>query len=138
MVYKVKSDEHGNVSRYKARFVGKGFMQRYTIDYHESRSAVTDMNTVRTLVAIAAQTRERLSTIDIKNAFVSAALPENERVFLDLPKNLDVLRAMDSAGILMAARGERKRHSPPGGCRHSQCCFSLALSALMSSSAYLV
>ena len=96
MVYKVKSDEHGNVSRYKARFVGKGFMQRYTIDYHESRSAVTDMNTVRTLVAIAAQTRERLSTIDIKNAFVSAALPENERVFLDLPKNLDVLRAMDS------------------------------------------
>jgi hypothetical protein len=37
-IYKVKSDTAGAVSRFKARFVAKGFSQRAGLDYTETLS----------------------------------------------------------------------------------------------------
>ena len=94
MVYKAKSNAEGTLSRRKSRFVGKGFLQKKYQDYFESRSSVTEYITVRALMAIATQMKADLRAYDIKNAFVSATLPECEQVYLDLPKNTDILRKM--------------------------------------------
>ena len=94
MVYKAKSNAEGSLSRRKSRFVGKGFLQKKYQDYFESRSSVTEYITVRALIAIATQMKAELRAYDIKNAFVSAALPECEQVYLDLPKNTDILRKL--------------------------------------------
>ncbi len=35
-VFKVKTDEAGNIEKYKARYVAKGFMQVQGLDFHET------------------------------------------------------------------------------------------------------
>ena len=52
-VYKIKTRSDGSVKRYKARLVGKGFSQKYSIDYEETFAHVAKMTTVHAVIAIA-------------------------------------------------------------------------------------
>jgi hypothetical protein len=53
-IYKVKSDTVGDVSRFKARFVAKGWSQRVGLDYTETLSPIIRMPNLRLILAIAA------------------------------------------------------------------------------------
>jgi hypothetical protein len=53
-VFKVKRDEHGAVSKHKARLVVKGYAQRHGIDYDEVFAPVARLDSVRLLIALAA------------------------------------------------------------------------------------
>ena len=50
-VYKVKVNPKGEVVRYKARLVARGFLQRQGIDYEEVFAPVARLETVRVVVA---------------------------------------------------------------------------------------
>ena len=54
-VYKTKLNEYGVVDRYKARLVVKGYSQQYGVDYTEVFAPVARMETIRLVVALAAQ-----------------------------------------------------------------------------------
>ena len=54
-VYKVKRDEHGAIVKYKARLVAHGFVQRESIDFEEVFAPVARMESIRLLLAMAAQ-----------------------------------------------------------------------------------
>ena len=54
-VYKTKLNEHGDVEKYKARLVAKGYAQQYGVDYEEVFAPVARMDTVRLIIAFAAQ-----------------------------------------------------------------------------------
>jgi hypothetical protein len=54
LVFKVKRDKHGLVSRHKARLVVKGCAQRHDIDYDEVFVPVAQLNSVCLLIALAA------------------------------------------------------------------------------------
>ena len=58
----VKRDEHGAVSKHKARLVVKGYAQRHGIDYDEVFAAVARLDSVRLLIALAAQRVGRCTT----------------------------------------------------------------------------
>ena len=54
-VYKLKRGLGGEVTRYKARWVVRGFEQRYGIDFNKTFAAVVKPMTYKALFAIAAR-----------------------------------------------------------------------------------
>lgn len=56
-IYKVKRDQNGAVSRYKARLVAQGFSQEHGLDYDETFSPVVRHSTVRIVLAFAASNK---------------------------------------------------------------------------------
>ncbi|GKD82893.1 retrotransposon protein, putative, ty1-copia subclass [Tanacetum coccineum] len=53
-LFKKKTYMDGNTHTYKARLVAKGFTQTYGVDYEDTFSPVSDIKSVRILIAIAA------------------------------------------------------------------------------------
>ncbi|KAK8921677.1 hypothetical protein KSP39_PZI020061 [Platanthera zijinensis] len=64
-IFKLKEKEDGSVLKYKARIVAKGYSQVLGIDYNETFAPVVRMETVRTLIAYAAQYNFPIYQLDV-------------------------------------------------------------------------
>lgn len=76
-VFKRKTNSSGEITRYKARFVAKGFAQRYGRDYYETFSPVVRHATIRYLLALAVKNRMSIYQMDAETAFLQGDLHEN-------------------------------------------------------------
>lgn len=65
-VFKTKLNEDGEVDKYKARLVVKGYAQEEGIDYNEVFAPVARWDTIRILLAIAAQRGWKVYQLDVK------------------------------------------------------------------------
>ncbi|XP_052185306.1 mitochondrial import receptor subunit TOM40-1-like [Diospyros lotus] len=83
----VKYREDGQIDRYKARLVVKGFTQSYGIDYEETFAPVAKLNTIRVLLSLAANMDWPLHQLDVKNAFLNGDL--EEEVYIDIPHGFE-------------------------------------------------
>ena len=86
-VYRCKFDAGGNLVCYKARFCAKGFSQRQGVDYFETFAPVIRLESVRTLVALAAENDWELFQADVSSAFLNAELEET--VFIRQPRGYE-------------------------------------------------
>lgn len=69
-VFVVKRTKNGEIERFKARLVIRGFEQQYEIDYTQTFAPVATYASVRTLLAIAAQRDMFFAQMDVKTAFL--------------------------------------------------------------------
>lgn len=76
-VYKRKLNNKGEILRYKARFVAKGYAQRYGRDYVETFSPVVRHTTIRYLIALAVKNGMSIYQMDAETAFLQGDLKEN-------------------------------------------------------------
>jgi transposase InsO family protein len=82
-VYRVKETQTGEIERYKARLVIKGFNQRYGIDYKETFSPVAKLATIRSILSVAANEGLHLGQFDVTTAFLYGEL--EECIFMQQP-----------------------------------------------------
>nr|GEW37345.1 hypothetical protein [Tanacetum cinerariifolium] len=82
-VYKLKQDKNGAITRYKARFIAKGFRQQPGIDFHETFSPVVKSTTIRAVLSLAVTNDWPLCQLDIKNAILLGNL--EEQVYMKQP-----------------------------------------------------
>ncbi|GJT73269.1 ribonuclease H-like domain-containing protein [Tanacetum coccineum] len=83
-VFKIKYKSNGEIERYKARYVVKGYNQKEGINFDETFLPVVKIVTVRCLINIAVQNNWSLFQLDINNAFLYGDL--DETVYMDLPE----------------------------------------------------
>jgi hypothetical protein len=80
-VFKVKRDQDGHIIKFKARYVVKGYMQRFGIDYTDTYANVADIDTIWLLLAMACFYDWECDTVDIVTAFLNRDL--EEEVYMD-------------------------------------------------------
>jgi hypothetical protein len=90
-VYKTKLHLDGSVQKHKARLVAKGYAQKSGIDYNETFAPVARLDTIRTLIALAAQKGWKLFQLDVKSAFLNGVL--EEEVYVEQPEGFEVKNA---------------------------------------------
>ena len=87
-VFKIKTDETGAITKYKARITPKGFMQKEGIDYFEVFANTGKYKSMRLLLSIAASGDLELLQLDVPQAFTQADL--NEVVYMEMPEGFEI------------------------------------------------
>jgi hypothetical protein len=72
--YKTKLSEKGQIEKHKERLVSKGFSQQPDIDYGETFSPVARLESVRTLLSIAAQHKWKVYQMDANSTFLNGVI----------------------------------------------------------------
>jgi hypothetical protein len=83
-VFKIKTDENGNITQFKARFTPKGFRQKAGIDYNETFARTAMYKTERLALSLAARFGYELVQFDVPTAFLNADV--EEEVYMEMPK----------------------------------------------------
>lgn len=93
-IFKTKFNELGEVDKYKAHLVAKGYSQQHGVDYTKVFAPVARMDTVRLIIALAAQRSWKIFQLDVKSAFLHGEL--NEDVYVEQPKEDTRRRAVNT------------------------------------------
>jgi hypothetical protein len=87
-VFKLKRNAEGEVIKHKARLVAKGYVQKQGIDFEEVFAPVARLDTVRLILALAANRGWQVHHLDVKTAFLNGEL--KEEVYVSQPDGFQV------------------------------------------------
>jgi hypothetical protein len=82
IVFKIKYDENGNISRYKVRICVQGCSMSKYIDFEETFSPCARQESVRLLLAMSVHNGWNMQHIDLPNAYINAETKHEIAVYL--------------------------------------------------------
>jgi len=83
IIFRLKRDGNGNITKYKARIVARGFSQIPGQDFTDTFSSVAKFTTLRTLLSTIAHKRWELHQVDVVAAYLRGDL--DEELYLEVP-----------------------------------------------------
>src|SRR5687767_1270184 len=86
-VFRNKQDEHGVVTRNKARLVANGYSQVEGLDFGETYASIARLESIRILLAYATYHGFKLYQMDVKSAFLNG--PIKEEVYVEQPPSFE-------------------------------------------------
>ncbi|THH07513.1 hypothetical protein EW146_g9293, partial [Bondarzewia mesenterica] len=86
-VFAEKFDADGKVTGHKARLVRKGYSQRFGVNFLWTSAAVVRLETVRTMLALAAIMDLELWQVDFESAFLNA--PIDSDIYMHQPRGFE-------------------------------------------------
>ena len=89
LVLKTKRDRNGNILKYKARWVVKGFEQQYSKDYDQTFVGVYKSATQKLVIALIAFFDLEVEQIDAVQAFLNSQ-PDVD-IYIELPPNWETI-----------------------------------------------
>ncbi|KAJ3570524.1 hypothetical protein NP233_g4341 [Leucocoprinus birnbaumii] len=81
-----KQDELGIITRWKARLVTRGFKQVFSLDFTDTTSPTTRLESLWILLHLAAINDWDIHQLDIKTTYLYSILPEEEIQYMEQPK----------------------------------------------------
>jgi hypothetical protein len=87
-IYKIKHAADGNIEKYKARFVARGFSQKERIDYDEIFAPVVRYTSIRIIISLAAVFGWKIHQMDVKIAFLNCEV--EQEVCIEQPKGFTI------------------------------------------------
>jgi Reverse transcriptase (RNA-dependent DNA polymerase) len=87
-VFKLKRDGNGELMKYKARLVVKGFEHKQGIDFEEIFSPVVKMTSIRAVLGLVAGLDLELEQLDVKISFLHRDL--EEEIYMVQPEGFEV------------------------------------------------
>ena len=129
-LFKIKRDKDGNVLRYKARYVAKGFSQKPGQDFNKTFSPVMQTSLLRSLFALGAEEDWEIDHVDVKTAFLYGEV--DEEIYIRAPDG--TTRRLHKAiyGLRQAGRQWYNRFHKSferfgmKRCESDPCCYVLA------------
>lgn len=82
-VFHIKRNANGNIKKYKARLVARGFTQIYGTDYMETFAPVAKLSSLCTIIAFANRKDWSIEVFDFNSAFFNSVL--NKEIYMNLP-----------------------------------------------------
>ena len=92
-VYKLKKDGRGDLVKYKARLVVKGFGEKKGIDFDEIFSPVVKLSSIRIILGLATNQDLEIEQLDVKTAFLHGDL--EEEIYMQQPEGFEDKRKED-------------------------------------------
>ncbi|RVX20813.1 Retrovirus-related Pol polyprotein from transposon TNT 1-94 [Vitis vinifera] len=83
-IFKRKMKVDRSIDKYKARLVIKGYRQTEGLDYFDTYSPVTRINSIRMVLAITALRNLEIYQMDVKTAFLNGDL--DEEIYMEQPE----------------------------------------------------
>ncbi|KAL0379240.1 UNVERIFIED_CONTAM: Retrovirus-related Pol polyprotein from transposon RE1 [Sesamum radiatum] len=83
-IYKTKLNADGSIQKHKPRLIAKGYSQLPGIDFIETFAPVARLDTIRALVAIAANKKWKIYQMDVKSAFLNGYI--DEEIYVEQPQ----------------------------------------------------
>ena len=75
-IYKIKYAANGNIEKYKARFVAKGYARKEGIDYEETFTPIPRYTYIISVTSLVAQMGWEIHQMDVKTTFLNEVIEE--------------------------------------------------------------